>query len=376
MKKKIAVLLSGVMVMASVLAGCGGGADSSSSQSSAESSSSETSEASSSAESSSAETESESAESESASSSSSSASGDASIVTKDGIEIPEGETIKVGYLAQNENDNFNSILGQAIEAAANEYGGQVELLKSDAQSIAANQVTQAEDMVTRGVDVLIINAVDQDASAPAVSACTAAGIPVVAMNTLVSNIDECVSYVGVDDREAGKIALEIIVGAIGEEGTVNIVQGLLGHAANENRFTGIENAIAEEYPGISIGQTQAADWDRNKAMNIAEDWLPNADDIDAVIALNDEMAISVSNVFASAGQDIPVVGIDALDEALELIIEGQMYGTVFQDAQGQGMSALNVAVMAALGEEVQAEYLIPFQPVTAENAEDYLGTVG
>lgn len=296
------------------------------------------------------------------------------IPTSDVVKIPEGKTIKVGYLSMSESDSFCVLMGEAIQAEAEKYGGQVELLTSDAQYVAATQVTQAEDMVTRGVDVVIIASVDQDACAPAVQKVVDAGIPIIAMNTLVSNVDICTSYVGVDDREAGKVALEILSEALGEEGgTANILQGLLGHPANENRTNGILDSLSD-YPNITIGSQQAADWDRNKAMNVAEDWISSGDKIDAILALNDEMAISAANAFQAAGlTDVKIIGIDALDEALELIKAGKMTGTVFQDAKGQGEAALNVAVCAALGVEVDSEYLIPFQPVNASNVDNYMG---
>lgn len=292
------------------------------------------------------------------------------------LSVTTDETITVGYLAQNESDTFCVIMGNAIVDECAKIGPNIIVEKSDAQSIAANQVTQAEDMITRGVDVVIISAVDQDASAPAVDKLTEKGIPVVILNTLVSNYEKGVSYVGVDDREAGEVALSIVANALGEKGgVVNIIQGLLGHPANENRFNGILEDIAN-YPNLTIGSAQAADWDRNKAMNVASDWMAGDSPFDAVIALNDEMAISAANAFTAAGKDIPVVGIDALDEALELVKAGKMAGTVFQDGVGQGKAAADVAVMAALGQKVAKNYIIPFEPVTADNVDDYMGRVG
>ena len=117
---------------------------------------------------------------------------------------------------------------------------------------------------------------------------------------------------------------EVMAEALNGKGKINIVQGLLGHPANENRMTGIQTAL-KDYPDITINATQAADWDRAKAMNVTEDWLSGGGDFDGIIALNDEMAISVSNALTSAGKTgVKVVGIDAIDEALELVKSGGM----------------------------------------------------
>ena len=374
MKKKIAVLLSGIMIMASVMAGCGG--DSSGSSSKASDVSSE-SEATSSESVQKSETSSESTDETSADSSGSASAevvSDAEIPEFGDFEIPEGEKITVGYLAQNETDQFCVFLGKVIMDEAEKYGGQVEVLKSDAQSIAATQVSQCEDMVTRGVDVCIVNAVDEEASAPGVQAIIDADIPVVLINTTVSNADECECFVGIDDREVGELLAKMVAEELGGKGTVNVVMGLQGHPANEYRVEGVESVLAE-YPDITIGAMNAADWDRNKAMNIAEDWLASGDDIDAILSLNDEMAVSVMNAFESAGKDeLVIVGADGIDEVLRLIEEGRMYGTVYQDGNSEGRCALNAAVALALGEEVGSAYYIPNIIVTAENVDEYMGT--
>lgn len=129
----------------------------------------------------------------------------------------------------------------------------------------------------------------------------------------------------------------------------------------------------KNHPDMTIGSTHAADWDRGKAMALTEDWLASNDEFNAIFALNDEMAIPTANALIAAGRDdVVVIGIDALDEALEMIKAGKMYGTVFQSAEWQGRGSLNVAVAAVLGEDVQKDYLIPYEAVTAENVDDYL----
>ena len=289
------------------------------------------------------------------------------------LTIPAGQTIRVGYLAQNETIQFNTYLSAALLKEAEKYQGQVEVEMVDARGIAANQVSQAEDMVTKGVDAMIISAYDQDASAPALDVAVKAGIPVIAVNTVTSNINIATAYVGVDDREAGIKAVQLMSDALGGKGTVNVMKGLLGDPANEKRMLGLDEELGR-HPDIKVGSALSADWDRGKAMNLAEDWIIGGEPFDGLIAMNDEMAISASNAFRAAGwDDVLVIGVDAIDEALEMIREGKLYGTVFQDAAAQGRGALNIAVAAVLGEDVHKDYIIPYETVTAENVEQYIG---
>lgn len=294
------------------------------------------------------------------------------IPTANDIKIPEGKVITVGYLAQNETDLFCVNMSQALRDEAAKFGSSVELIVSDAQGQAATQVSQAESLVAKGVDVIIISAIDKDACAPAVKNAVDAGIPVITLNTVVVNNDLATAYVGVDDTQAGEVAMEIMAEALGGKGTVNVILGQLGHPASEYRWTGMQEII-KNYPDMKIGSSQPADWDRAKALNVTEDWLSSTNKFDGILACNDEMAISAAHALASANvTDVKVVGVDALGEALELVKSGKMTGTVFQDAASQGRGSLDIALAAVLGMEIEKEYIIPFKKVTQENVDEFM----
>jgi inositol transport system substrate-binding protein len=109
---------------------------------------------------------------------------------------------------------------------------------------------------------------------------------------------------------------------------------------------------------------------------VVENWLQSdlRDKIDAVVAQNDEMAIGALKAIEDAGllDKIVVAGIDATPEAIEYLKKGKLEITVFQDAKGQGKKAIEVAVKAANGEDVEKEYMIPYQLVNPEEADKYL----
>jgi len=289
------------------------------------------------------------------------------------IEIPEDKVIKIAYLAQNETIQYCIAMSAALSNEAEKYGSQVELLLIDSRGQIPLQISQAEDAVVKGVDVVILHPNDQEASAPALDIVVNAGIPLVILNTSTVNVDISNSYIGVDDEEAGVMLAQLMSEVLGGKGTVNVMKGMLGDPANENRMTGLEREL-KNHPGLTVTSAQAADWDRGKAMSLTEDWISSDRDFDGIISMNDEMAISATLTLASANKsDVKVIGVDALDEALELIKAGKMYGTVFQNADAQGRGALNVAVAIAMGMNVQKIYTVPYEPVTIENVDDYMG---
>jgi len=131
---------------------------------------------------------------------------------------------------------------------------------------------------------------------------------------------------------------------------------------------GIKQVLAK-YPDAKIVVEQTANWDRAQALNLMENWLASGQKIDAVIAQNDEMALGAQKAIEAAGKqnDIAVIGIDAIPDALKAVGDGKMVGTVFQDAKQQGATAVDLAVQLVQGKQVNHDNYIPFQLVTKEN---------
>lgn len=109
-------------------------------------------------------------------------------------------------------------------------------------------------------------------------------------------------------------------------------------------------------------------------MGLMENWLQTGAEIDGVISENDEMAIGAYIALDAAGKgDVPVVGIDGIADAYQSIANGEMLATYLQDHVSQAQTAVDVAVKAANGEEVEDRYDIPFTLVDKNNVADYLG---
>lgn len=131
-------------------------------------------------------------------------------------------------------------------------------------------------------------------------------------------------------------------------------------------------AVAK-YPDMKIIADQTAEWDREKAMKLMGNKLQAKEQLNCVVAQNDEMAIGASKAIEAAGmQDsIKVIGIDAIPDALKAVEEGKLIATVFQDAKGQGELSLEVALKAAKGEVIEKENLVEFKLVTKENVAEF-----
>ena len=283
---------------------------------------------------------------------------------------PASETLKIGatfYSLQNE---FTMRMDNAAKKWAEENG--VNYTSYDGNYDAATQLSQVETMIADGCDAIILNPQDAVACAACVDLAHEAGIPVVGVNTMVES-DLLTSYVGSQDVSAGEDIMQYMIDYLGKDAfNIVIIEGPMGQSAQLQRIEGIENIMAK-YPNVKELARDTANWSRAESMTLMETWISTyGDDIDAVIAENDEMALGAREAIEAAGKDIPCIGIDGITDAVTAIQEGRMISSDFQNAEGQMTGALDTAVKAVNGESVEKFYWIPFEMITPDNAADYV----
>jgi inositol transport system substrate-binding protein len=283
---------------------------------------------------------------------------------------PAQHRITVGISYQNLQNEFIINIQDAVRAEAKKLN--VDLVEADGQGKAENQISQTENFIARGVDAIILNPYDKEGSAHAVDLAIQAHKPIVVVNAIVSNLDKANAYVGSEDAEAGRIAAQRIMDVLHGKGNIAVIHGPNGHSAEVQRSEGIRQVLTN-YPDAKIVVEQTANWDRAQALNLMENWLASGRQIDAVIAQNDEMALGAEKAIEAAGKQnqIAVIGIDAIPDALKAVADGRMVGTVFQDAKGQGALAVDLAVQLVQGKTVKHDNYIPFQLVTKENLANF-----
>ncbi len=287
---------------------------------------------------------------------------------KGGERAADGRPV-VGVSLMNVSSEFIVMLKGAMEEKAGEMG--VRLILNDAERSAEKQVRQAESFVAQDVDAIILNPCEVEASSPAVDRAIDAGIPVVNVNSETRSAPS--AFVGSRDEESGRIAMEFIAQRIGGRGNVVMMHGFLGQAAQIKRDAGAREVLAK-YPEIKLLAEQTAEWDRAKAMSLMENWIQShGKKINAVFAQNDEMAMGALIALEAAGMKdgIVVAGVDAIADALQAVRDGRLDATVFQDAKGQGTTAVEVARKLIRGEPVARETYIPFRLVTRENVGEF-----
>ncbi len=285
-------------------------------------------------------------------------------------ERKEGE-ILIGFSSRDLSAEYTAKLSEAIVEYAKTKPG-VKLVMVDAQSDVQKQFSQVENFVAQKVDAIILNPCELEASTPAVDYVKAAKIPLVLVNQVTKSAGD--SYIGSNDFEAGRIAMEAIAKKLNGQGGVLMIHGIMGTSAQLQREAGAREVFAK-YPGLNLIDQQTASWDRAKAMALTENWIQaHKGKFQAVFAHNDEMAMGALLALERAGikKDVTVIGIDAIAQALTAVKEGRLDATVFQDAVGQGRDSVDAALLLARHQPCPKEKLIPFQLVTLENLSSFL----
>lgn len=275
--------------------------------------------------------------------------------------------LKLGITLYSLKNEFTVRIANAAEAKAKELGA--ELVVYDGNYDPSTQISQVETMISDGVDGIILNPQDAEACAPCVDKAVEAGIPIVGVNTRVKS-DKLTSYVGSQDVTAGEMEMQKIVDLLGGKGKIVIIEGPMGQSAQIERREGIQN-ILDKNPGIEVLAEKTANWSRSEGMTVMENWLQAFDQIDAVVAENDEMALGAREAVKAANKEIPAVGVDGITDALSAIKAGDLVASMFQDGAGQGSKSVEVLVQAIKGEKVEKDYWIDFEEVNKDNVADF-----
>ena len=295
-------------------------------------------------------------------------------------------------------DTFMASLRLHLETYAH---GKARLTVYDSRNDQNLQNDQVEGMLEAGADVLIINPVDRLAAGYLIEKARKRQTPVLFVNKepLLEDLllYEHAFYVGADGAQSGRLSGEILAEYFlahpeadkNGDGTVQyvLIKGEPGHQDAELRTQNALKPLQEAGFRVEKLQEDTGMWRRQLGQEkMAGFLLAWGDQIECVIANNDEMALGAINAlkaagYFSGGRFMPVVGVDAISQAIEALRQGSLLGTVFNDGEQQAMAAVDLAILLARGEEISADTYsypitderfvwIPYQRITREDLPD------
>ena len=281
--------------------------------------------------------------------------------------VTQAQDLKIGLSVSTQNNPFFVTLKEGAQKKADEIGA--ELIVADAQNNASNQMSSVENLIVRQVDVLIINPVDSDAVVSAIKAANQANIPVITVDRGASG-GEVVTHIASDNVIGGEMAGERIIELLDGSGKVVELQGIPGTSAARARGKGFHN-IVDKKDSIEVVASQPAGFDRSEGMTVMENILQAHQDIDAVFAHNDSMALGAVKAIEAAGRldEVEIVGFDAIDDALTAIKNGKMDSTIAQKPGLMGEMAVENAQKIAEGKELEDSIAVPLELITKKDVE-------
>lgn len=263
--------------------------------------------------------------------------------------------IKIGVSLSTLNNPFFVSIREGVEEVAKNEN--VETVITDAQNDSSTQNNQVEDLITQGVDLILINPVDSTAISTSVQKANEANIPVICADRK-SDEGELVSFIASNNVEGGKLAGEYILEKVGENAEVIQLEGIPGASSTRERGEGFTEATDGK---INLLASQTANFDRAEGMTVMENLLQAHPDVKAVFCQNDEMALGASEAVKASGKDVTIVGFDGNDDAIKAVEEGMLSATVAQKPQEMGKLAIETALKYLKGEQVEEQVDSPLE---------------
>ena len=289
---------------------------------------------------------------------------------------------QIGVSVARFDDNGLTVMRNGMTAHEASLDG-VTLQIEDATDDVAKQLDQINNFIASGVDAIIVNAVDTNATEAMSNAAAAAGVPLVYVNRQPINMDtlpDGQAFVASNEIESGTLAAFEMCKMLRAEGKSGgakayVLMGQLSNQAAVQRTKDFHDVIGMDMCNfITIIDEQTANWSRDEAADLMTNWISSGEEFDAVFGNNDEMAIGAIQAMKSAGismDDVVVGGVDATSDALLAMAAGDMDVTVFQDLAGQGAGSIDTAIALANGEEVDKPVFIPFKLVPPDHWADF-----
>ncbi|MBY3156316.1 sugar ABC transporter substrate-binding protein [Rhizobium laguerreae] len=299
----------------------------------------------------------------------------ASIALAISISAAHAQTIGV---SMSDLDKFRTALLNGVVSHGQTISG-LKLITESAKGDNELQKQQVQKLIADKVDAIILAVSDGDLGPQMTKMAADAGIPLVYINNVPSNLLDLPDnqvVVASNEKESGTLETKQVCALLKGKGRVVVLMGEPFHAAARARTQDISDVIATpDCKGLQIVERQAAYWSSDYADQQMQEWLSAGVKFDAVIANNDEMALGAIRAMKKAGmpmKDVVVAGVDATDDALAAMVAGDLDVTILQSAVGQGAAAVDAAVKLIRKEKVPRENNVPFELVTPENIATYL----
>lgn len=277
---------------------------------------------------------------------------------------------QIGLIMKTLTNPFFIEMEKGARRAQSELGVKLVVKTGAQETSIEQQITIVEEMITAGMDAIVIAPGSSTELIPVLKKAQDAGIVVVNIdNRLDAALSEelglvDVPFISVDNEQGAYLSAGCIVDKIDGPANVAILEGIREAKNAQDRKAGAERAFAET-PQITVVVSETAHWKIDEGYAVTKNIFEKHPDITGVFAANDMMGLGAIKYLEENGrQDVLVAGYDALEEAVAMVAEGKMLCTIDQQAAEQGYLGIQYAVRALDGETLPAETMVDVRLIT------------
>jgi ribose transport system substrate-binding protein len=271
--------------------------------------------------------------------------------------VAVAKDIKIGLSMKQQNAPYFVALVEASKQQAAAMG--VTFYVTDAQGNISKQISDVDDLLAKGIDAIIIDAVDPLSIVPATKAATRAKVPVIAVDTTIDNSGDFITLIQSNNLENGRKVGEYVGGVFGSTPIkAALISGAKGNIPGRDRRTGVFIGIMEEQlrtqgkAQIEVVAQGWGNWGQEDGLKAMEDILVAHPDINLLITENDSMALGALKAIQEAGKSEQIriaAACDGQKEGIEMILNGK------GNYLATGVN--NPAVMGRMGVEAAVTYV-------------------
>lgn len=274
---------------------------------------------------------------------------------------------KIGFTATTMNNPYFHVIADSVEKVVKQNGD--TLVTTDPQNDQSKQNDQVDDMLSQGIDVLLLCPIDSQGCQTALTDCQKKNVKVVVFDTPANDTSLVAATVASDNYNTGVVDAKDMMSKLKKGSKIAIINSPTAKACNE-RVQGFKDTIKDYF---SVVATLNGKGDTGVTLPIAEDLLQSTPDLGAFFAVNDPSAIGCIQAVTAKQKTgkVLVYGVDGNPEAKAQIKAGKMTATGAQSPMNIGTKAVEAAYKLLKGESVEKDITVPTFIITASNVDKY-----
>lgn len=265
-----------------------------------------------------------------------------------------GKQLRIAVIPKGTAHVFWQSVNAGAKTAGEELGVDILWKGPETETQKSVQINIVQDFIVKQVDGIVLAPLDMDALVGPVETASQAGIPVVIFDSGI-NTDQYISYVATDNYKGGETAARELGRLLNGKGTVIIIKVDPASESTTQREKGFEDVLKNEFPGITILDSQYGYSAREKSRQVTEDLLSRYPDVDAFFGPNESSTFGILLALQArglAGKKI-FVGFDSSEELVEALRKREINALVLQNPFKMGYEGVNTIVKYIHGEEVE-----------------------